>query len=480
MKQHALSAAFPPMSDAEFGELRADIAENGLRVPITVYEDEVLDGWHRYCACDQVGTEPRFETFEGDRRAAIRFVVSVNIARRHLSVTDRAMIAATIANAKTGGNRHHGPRHDGEVTVQEAAELLGVNSTAVSQAKTIAESADERLKADVKAGHVTRTQALLRVRKKRKEAAAAERKAHPPEPKPKVTSNVTYLPNNATTVTVEEWRRATPEQQRLLLDYRNPKATLNQQKAGEDSNLIDWAKQSWNVIVGCDHGCPYCYARDIAERFRDEGVSAFANGFTPTFHPGRLSAPLNRLPLQSDDPRDARIFAGSMSDVFGRWVPREWIEAILAVEAEARQWEFLMLTKFPKRMAEFVIPNNVWMGTTVDCQARVNAAEEAFARVQARVKWLSVEPMLEKLRFKHLDRFNLIVIGGASRSSKTPRWIPPFTWVDDLMRQANDAGCAIYTKSNLYLKEAPFGSRYRFTDQLPPVFDYLGRRAESA
>jgi protein gp37 len=126
-------------------------------------------------------------------------------------------------------------------------------------------------------------------------------------------------------------------------------------------------------------------------------------------------------------------------------------------------------------MSEFEIPNNVWMGTTVDCQARVNAAEAAFERVQARVRWLSVEPMLEPIRFSRLDRFNLLVIGGASVSKNTPRWIPPFEWVADLMRQADDAGCAVFLKSNLYRKEQPFGARYRFTDQLPRSLDYLGR-----
>jgi protein gp37 len=475
MKQHPLSAAFPPMTESEFAELRADVATNGLRVPITVYEDGVLDGWHRYCACEETGTELRSETFEGDWRAAIRFVVTANIHRRHLSLDERADAAAAIANLKPGGDQSARVQIGG-VTQEEAADLFGVSVRTVSDAKVVAESDDEELKAQVKAGKVSRKKAAGAVRKKKKEAKAQERRSRPPPPPRAQSDNVTYLPNRNAQITVEQWKRASSEQQRLLLDYRNPEATLNAQKTGEDSNLIDWAKWSWNPIVGCLHDCPYCYARDIAERFKADGVAVFANGFMPTLHAGRLSAPLNRYPPQSDDERDARIFTGSMADVFGRWVPPEWIETILGVAAEARQWEFLMLTKFPKRMAEFQIPGNVWMGTTVDCQARVAAAEAAFERVQARVKWLSVEPMLEPLKFQRLDRFQLLVIGGASRASKTPRWIPPFSWVADLMQQANDAGCAIYLKSNLYLKETPFGARYRFTEKLPRVFDYLGRK----
>ena len=150
---------------------------------------------------------------------------------------------------------------------------------------------------------------------------------------------------------------------------------------------------------------------------------------------------------------------------------------MLDVAKQANVWEFLMLTKFPKRMAEFDIPENVWMGTSVDCQARVAAAESAFAKVKAKVRWLSIEPMIEPLKFSHLDRFNLVAIGGASRSSKTPQWIPPFEWIADLMRQADDAGCAVLLKSNIYRKESPLDSvRYHFKDRAPDVFHYLGGR----
>lgn len=472
-KQHPLSAAFPGMSDDEFAELRSDIAANGLHHAITLYEDAVLDGWHRYCACGGVGVTPRFETFTGDWRAAIRLVVSTNITRRHLSPGERADAAAAIADLKPG---NRSPATSSGVSLQEAADLFGVGRTTVVAAKAVAESDDEELKAAVRSGKVSRKKAAGQLRAKAKGKKAAEKQRTTPEPPSRPQSdNVTYLPNASMQITVKQWERASAEQRAMVLGYRNPKAALNEQKRGEDSNLIDWARWSWNPVVGCLHDCPYCYARDIAERFKTDGVAAFANGFVPTLHPGRLSAPLNRLPYQSDDERDSRIFTGSMSDTFGRWVPEEWINAVLGIAAEARQWEFLMLTKFPKRMAEFVIPENVWMGTTVDCQARVAGAEAAFERVRSRVKWLSVEPMLEPLKFSHLDRFNLLVIGGASRSSKTPRWIPPFEWLADLMRQADEAGCAVFLKSNLYRKEQPFGPRYRFTEQLPKVFNYLGK-----
>jgi protein gp37 len=137
------------------------------------------------------------------------------------------------------------------------------------------------------------------------------------------------------------------------------------------------------------------------------------------------------------------------------------------------------VTKFPKRMAEFDLPPNGWFGTTVDLQARVPAAEAAFAKVRGSVKWLSVEPMLEPLRFKHLDRFDWLVIGGASRSSKTPAWHPPFPWISDLVAQARAAGCRVYFKTNLLgsrILEAPDGMPIVPDPQeTPDVFRYLGK-----
>jgi protein gp37 len=161
-------------------------------------------------------------------------------------------------------------------------------------------------------------------------------------------------------------------------------------------------------------------------------------------------------------------------------VPDEWINAVLGEIRLAPQWNFLCLTKFPKRMAEFDIPANAWMGTTVDLQARVPAAEAAFERVNAAVKWLSVEPMLEPLRFRHLDRFNWLVIGGASRSSQTPEWKPPLSWIVDLVNQARDAGVKVYCKTNLLgsrLLELPFDAPIKADPQeAPAVFHYLGQK----
>ena len=144
-----------------------------------------------------------------------------------------------------------------------------------------------------------------------------------------------------------------------------------------------------------------------------------------------------------------------MSDLFGAWVPADWIAATIEMARRNPKWQFLTLTKFPQRAAEFEFPNNWWMGTTVDAQSRVENAEKAFAKIACKTKWLSVEPMLEPLIFKRLDLFEWVVIGGASASTQTPEWRPPYRWAARLTLEATNAGCRVYHKTNLGVHDGP-------------------------
>jgi protein gp37 len=145
------------------------------------------------------------------------------------------------------------------------------------------------------------------------------------------------------------------------------------------------------------------------------------------------------------------------------------------------QWNFLFLTKFPQRLSEIDIPENAWMGTTVDLQARVANAEKAFAKVTSKVKWLSVEPMIEPLKFSSLEMFDWVVIGGASVSSQTPECRAPYRWIDSLVRQCDDAKVPIYFKTNLGIAnriiELPFDAPVKQDMQEAPApFKYLGNK----
>jgi protein gp37 len=277
-------------------------------------------------------------------------------------------------------------------------------------------------------------------------------------------------------VTLDEWREMGDADRTAVLG-RIGKKGLNKQ----DNTDIEWADWSWNPVTGCLHGCPYCYARNIAFDIYPADV-----GFSPTVWLDRLTAPKNQSVPKGADEKIAQknIFTCSMADLFGRWVPSEWIERVLIEVAANPQWNFLFLTKFPKRMAEFTIPKNAWMGTTVDLQARVANAEKAFESVNANVRWLSIEPMIQQLKFNRLDLFHWIVIGGASPSKavdgtpETPAWNIPIEWIIDLHQQARAAGCKVYYKTNSGLSDMTRIREYPGAEaraiKAPDVFNYLG------
>ena len=232
--------------------------------------------------------------------------------------------------------------------------------------------------------------------------------------------------------------------------YPKPQAkpTFNQ----SDGEGISWAAWSWNPVTGCLHGCDYCYARAIAARFTD----AYPAGFTPLFHHERLDAPANTVipAAHRDDPAFQRVFVCSMADLYGRWVPDEWIQQVHASMLASPAWEYLLLTKFPARYVGLDLPKSSWIGTSVDEQKRVRIAEDAFRQIDGvKVKWLSLEPLKEPLEFTDLSMFDWVVIGAQTQTMQpdgpVPAFAPPFEWVARIVAQAREAGCKVHLKPNL-------------------------------
>lgn len=216
-------------------------------------------------------------------------------------------------------------------------------------------------------------------------------------------------------------------------------------------DIIEFARWSWNPITACRYNFPYCEARGRASDFCEQS-------FIPSLIPAQLGVPA-AFPVPARIAHDTSsrcVFVCSTIDVFGKCVPKPWIRAVLQVVTENPQWNFLFVSRSPKRLAEFTFPPNAWVGTIVDCQARVKAAETAFRKTHATIKWLLCEPLLEPLEFTDLSIVDWLVIGGRSETKELPAWYPPCEWVEALVAAAEAANCKVWEKTNLFQRRLEY------------------------
>lgn len=151
MKFHPFAEVFPLIDGAEFDALVEDIKTHGLREKIVRYQGKVLDGRNRFLACQKAKVKPQFRDFKGSEEAAIAFVVSANMARRHLTFEQRALAAARIATLRKGDNQHTARAASSQ---SDAAEKLGVSTDSVQRARKVVEQGSKALQEAVEAGDV--------------------------------------------------------------------------------------------------------------------------------------------------------------------------------------------------------------------------------------------------------------------------------------------------------------------------------------
>lgn len=236
-----------------------------------------------------------------------------------------------------------------------------------------------------------------------------------------------------------------------------------------NKSKIEWTDYTWNPITGCLNTCPYCYARRIAKRFSGglevrEGVYAkwlnapvttpradgsehiepYPYGFLPTLHRYRLGEPKSVKTPQN-------IFVCSMADLFGDWVPDEWIEEVFAACEAAPQHRYMFLTKYPDRYHELhrrdALPRsgNIWLGTTITRPSD----KYAYFRNTPYKGFISVEPILECFGKPRALELPSWVILGAETGNRKGRVKPERQWINDIVAAFDCHGIPIFMKDSL-------------------------------
>ena len=265
---------------------------------------------------------------------------------------------------------------------------------------------------------------------------------------------------------------------------------------------IDWCDSTWNPVTGCLHGCEYCYARKIAERFgareiydpecqcqrhliergmltgtgkpleldypweqknKDGSITnaAYPFGFSPTFHRYRLDEPQSWK-----KPRN--IFVCSMADLFGHWVPDEWIAEVLKACDAAPQHRYLFLTKAPSRYDKISSLMPSWEEMYLEKSRPVmmfgaSATDDAMMAVayKSNAEWVSVEPILEPIEpewfissigsngdYSTFRRWEWVVIGAETGNSKH-KTVPKREWVEEIVKVCKEYGTPVFMKDSL-------------------------------
>ena len=212
---------------------------------------------------------------------------------------------------------------------------------------------------------------------------------------------------------------------------------------------IEWTTHTWNPTTGCSQvspGCDNCYALAIAEQKR--GTKAFPQGFDMTLRPHKL-----RDPLKWKEP--ARIFVNSMSDLFHREVPRDYLAQVWDIMLAADHHVFQVLTKRPHRAAQLIremglpVPDHIWIGASVETQQFADNRIPALLEIPAPVRWLSCEPLLGSVDLTpYLDGLSWVVDGGESGRN---RRLADYGWFRRIRDDCLQAGVPYLHKQGNHL-----------------------------
>jgi protein gp37 len=209
---------------------------------------------------------------------------------------------------------------------------------------------------------------------------------------------------------------------------------------------IEWTDETWNPVTGCvkvSPGCKHCYAERFAERFRDVEDHPFKEGFDPTLRPDRIDHPKSwRAPR--------RVFVNSMSDLFGEFVPANFLASVFETMRTTPRHTYQVLTKRADRLRRWTntqpwLANapHIWLGVSVEDRKYGVPRIDQLRRAVASRRFLSVEPLLEDIGAVELTGIDWVIVGGESGPGARPM---SAEWVRKVRDQCVDQNVAFFFK----------------------------------
>jgi len=229
-----------------------------------------------------------------------------------------------------------------------------------------------------------------------------------------------------------------------------------------NKTAIEWCDYTWNPVTGCKHGCPYCYARKIAERFK--GSKAWPQGFEPMFREERLKDP-RKVGTQYYCPeymaRGSTVFVCSMADLFGHWVPDSWINEVMLAAKGANRHTYIFLTKNPSRYlflsGDSLLRENFWFGTTAIGGDRPSLERiDSLKKLTAPNKFISFEPLLGDPGDLDLTGIKQVIVGAQTN----PTVIPSGDAIRSVVVAAKEAGAEVFFKNSMETVSWPGQSHF--------------------
>ena len=206
---------------------------------------------------------------------------------------------------------------------------------------------------------------------------------------------------------------------------------------------IEWTEQTWNPSAGCTKisaGCQNCYAETMAIRLQAIGVKGYENGFEFNIVPCRLNDPLKKK-------KPTVFFVNSMSDIFHKDMPLDYLDKIFNVIEQTPQHTYQILTKRADRMLEYFshrkVYENIWLGVTVENKKEGLPRIDFLRNIKASVLFLSIEPLLEDLGEINLSNIDWVIVGGESGNKARPM---AKEWVLNIKQQCEKNDVAFFFK----------------------------------